>query len=335
MAIDEAMVGFKGRHGMKQYMPGKPTKWGFKVWMICDSHNGYCSGFQVYTGRSEAPGEFGLAYRVVMNLAEPYLGSYHHVYFDNFFASLQLHIDLLAKKTYVCSTLRLNRPGLPNEIRKCKLKSPGEMLKRQSGNFLATVWYDKRQVALLSTNQNPNDKLEVRENDQVISKPVAISNYTKYMGGVDRADQYRSYYPVGRESKKWWKYLSWYCINLSIVNSFILFSESVRDKRKKRYTQLDFRMDLEKGLRAGYTSRKNRIGRTPRQENLFPSNIYNIVGHALESINGRKRICRMCSKSGRRTPSGRKIETKWICKICEVPLCQACNAPFHKFYPSD
>ena len=41
LAVDEAMVPFKGRHHLKQYVPSKPTKWGFKVWTLADSTNGY------------------------------------------------------------------------------------------------------------------------------------------------------------------------------------------------------------------------------------------------------------------------------------------------------
>ena len=40
--------------------------------------------------------------------------------------------------------------------------------------------------------------------------PQSIANYTKYMGGVDLADQNRSYYGVGRESKKFWRYAKIY-----------------------------------------------------------------------------------------------------------------------------
>jgi hypothetical protein len=35
--VDEAMIGFKGRLILKQYHPGKPTKWGIKAWGIADS----------------------------------------------------------------------------------------------------------------------------------------------------------------------------------------------------------------------------------------------------------------------------------------------------------
>ena len=39
-AIDEHMVKFKGQHAMKQYMPMKPIKRGFKMWCRNDSATG-------------------------------------------------------------------------------------------------------------------------------------------------------------------------------------------------------------------------------------------------------------------------------------------------------
>ena len=50
-SIDEAMIAFKGRNSMKQYMPKKPTKRGFKVWVRAGSTNGYVSQFEFYTGK--------------------------------------------------------------------------------------------------------------------------------------------------------------------------------------------------------------------------------------------------------------------------------------------
>ena len=50
LSVDEAMVGFKGRSSLKQYMPMKSTKRGYKVWCLCDSHNGFICNFEVYTG---------------------------------------------------------------------------------------------------------------------------------------------------------------------------------------------------------------------------------------------------------------------------------------------
>ena len=53
-AIDEAMIKFKGRSSLKQYLPMKPIKRGFKVWVRADSQNGYLCNFDIYTGKEES-----------------------------------------------------------------------------------------------------------------------------------------------------------------------------------------------------------------------------------------------------------------------------------------
>ena len=50
LSVDEAMVRFKGRSSLKQYMPLKPIKRGFKIWCLCDANSGYLQEFQIYTG---------------------------------------------------------------------------------------------------------------------------------------------------------------------------------------------------------------------------------------------------------------------------------------------
>ena len=56
-----------------------------------------------------------------------------------------------------------------------------------------------------------------------IACPQAVINYTKHMGGVDVSDQKRKYYGVGRSSKKWWKFILHFILNVCLVNSFILY----------------------------------------------------------------------------------------------------------------
>ena len=48
VSVDEAMIPFKGRSTMKQYLPLKPVKRGLKVWALADSLNGYLCDFNVY-----------------------------------------------------------------------------------------------------------------------------------------------------------------------------------------------------------------------------------------------------------------------------------------------
>lgn len=49
-AIDESMIKFKGRTCLRQYMPLKPIKHGYKVWIRADE-SGYVCQFQIYTGK--------------------------------------------------------------------------------------------------------------------------------------------------------------------------------------------------------------------------------------------------------------------------------------------
>ena len=46
ISVDEAMVRYKGRSSLKQYMPKKPIKRGFKIWCLCDANGGYMQEFQ-------------------------------------------------------------------------------------------------------------------------------------------------------------------------------------------------------------------------------------------------------------------------------------------------
>ena len=53
MAVDESMVPFKGRSSMKQYMPMKPVKRGYKVWCLADSESGFVNQCDIHSERSD------------------------------------------------------------------------------------------------------------------------------------------------------------------------------------------------------------------------------------------------------------------------------------------
>ena len=70
VSIDEAMIKFKGRSSMKQYMPKKPIKRGFKVWVRRDAINGYVSELEVYARKTTEKGEKGFGKNVVEKLTD-------------------------------------------------------------------------------------------------------------------------------------------------------------------------------------------------------------------------------------------------------------------------
>ena len=49
-SVDECMIPYYGRHSSKQYIRGKPIRYGYKVWSLCTS-DGSGVWFEPYCGR--------------------------------------------------------------------------------------------------------------------------------------------------------------------------------------------------------------------------------------------------------------------------------------------
>jgi hypothetical protein len=179
---------------------------------------------------------------------------------------------LLEQETYSCGTTRANRKNWPTEFRKpniLKLKR-GKSRKMQH-DVTAVVWQDKRVVLLLSTNSDPRTDGSVtrktgKGNEEIeIVCPQAVINYTKHMGGVDVSDQKREYDGVGRSSKKWWKFILYFVLNMCLVNCFILNDLTNHPPSTAHGNrQLTFRWNLVRQLIGTLTSRK----RTCRKRSL-------------------------------------------------------------------
>ena len=218
LSIDEQMVGTKCRVGFIQYMPQKPKNFGIKIWVMAEAATGYCLQFQVYTGKSDNVKEHGLSYRVVTDLLSSYLNKNHHVYFDNFFASIALLPDLSAKNTFCCGTIRQDRGRFPENLKKAKLQR-GESVFISVNDLLAVHWKDKRDVFLVSTiHGNQIEEVLHRGEEAPITKPRMITQYNCFMNGVDRCDQYLASYSIQRKTTKWWKKLFLRFVGLCIMN---------------------------------------------------------------------------------------------------------------------
>lgn len=148
LSADEAIIKFKGRLGMKQYMPMKPVKSGIKVCVSVEASNGFVCDFQDYMGkREEGTAEQNLGY-VVHKLTQHFAGKNHHVFYDNIFSTVKLAKDLLEDNIYSCATARENRKEFPKSLAAntphIKHLRQGEALfLRKKNNIIATTWKDK------------------------------------------------------------------------------------------------------------------------------------------------------------------------------------------------
>ena len=204
-----------------------------------------------------------------------------------------------------CATTRANRKGFPKELAltnpQVKRLKQGESLFRRKDNLVATAWKDKRVVHFLSTQSNPvGDETVNRKQcdgtvNQVPSAPV-VKSYNKNMGGVDLHDQMRGYYAVGAKARKWWRYIFWFCLDVGIVNSFIL-ERKVPNHRSR--TQLKFRVELAKDLIGDFSSLRRTASSGQLVVGLWP--IPFTKGRCKRCLKRKKTFCRMdCQRCNKR-----------------------------------
>ena len=151
-SIDEAMVLFKGRSKIKQYMPMKPTKRRYKVWVRCDAKVGYAFQFDIYTGKADGSQvDVSLGGRVVSNLTQSLQGKDVHVAFDNYFSSDKLMEDIYNDGIYATATVRCNRKDLPDLAPQKSDITRGDFRWRSREHTTYIKWKDTKDVHILTT----------------------------------------------------------------------------------------------------------------------------------------------------------------------------------------
>jgi hypothetical protein len=219
LAVDEAMVLFKGRSSIKQYMPLKPIKRGYKVWCLCDSRNGLAYDYEVYLGATVGSGD-SLGEKVVLRLIEKIKGRSHEIYMDNFFSSPSLSLTLRNCQTYMIGTARVNRKGFPMALR--NTKALGKAMKRgehksiliDEGRTECLIWIDNKPVAFLNAISDPKCTSTVKRTAKDGSRlqipcPKSVELYNTFMGGVDLFDSRRKTYSCSRKAKKGYSTFCW------------------------------------------------------------------------------------------------------------------------------
>ena len=126
LCIDEQMIPFKGNSALQQYLPSKPHKYGYKVFILC-SNKGVIYEFELYTGKiqpADDASDLGASLNIVLRLAKIIPTDKHYLlYFDNWFTSLPLVCHLAKSKIFCLGTVRSNRLlgcDLSSDIKKRK-----------------------------------------------------------------------------------------------------------------------------------------------------------------------------------------------------------------------
>ena len=244
LSIDESMVPYYGRHSCKQFIRGKPIRFGYKLWVLASS-TGLPYHVEIYEGKSPNAEDVPLGERVVKTALKTCDNPVNHsVFFDNFFSSYKLLVDLDVKGFRATGTMRNNRIG------KCPLADVSDMKKRERGSYdfrsasnLEIVRWNDNSVVTIGSNAygvEPvgNAKRWIRGKGRGnITEPAVIAAYNRGMGGVDLLDRALSDLRPVIRGKKWYWPLIINTINIAFVYSWRIY----RIISGEVFSQKDFR----------------------------------------------------------------------------------------------
>lgn len=164
----------------------------------------------------------------------------------------------------------------------------------------------------------------------VVASPfhaLSLISYNVSMGGVDCGDQLQRYYHCRVKSRKFYKYIFYFLLDVSITNTFILYRNFCSSPTFN--TIKKFRLQLAKEP-IGDCSTRRRAGPGGRVICPLPLQHFpiKIAKEATEPERKRRHyVC--CSERNKRT------ETPWFCRKCNVFLCHTgahsdCFLRWHK-----
>lgn len=288
LCVDEQLVPFKGRSSLKQYLPNKPKKWGYKLFLLCDEC-GLMYNFEVYTGKIlPQPGfpDIGASGNIVLRMASVVPRDLDYIlYFDNWFCSVDLQVVL--KKVGISSVGTVREARLKG----CKLPSDKELKRKGRGSYVemettfegvnlrAVKWFDNRHVTLLSSfasalPDHPVKRFDKKTRTTVnVPRPSIVAVYNESMGGVDLMDMLVALYRIQLRSKKWYRRLFFHLLDVVVVNCWLLYRRDATAAdvpRKDQMTLLSFKADIACVLR-----QQGKVATPSRRRPFAPSRVEN------------------------------------------------------------
>ena len=321
LSVDETMVPYYGRHSTKQFIRGKPVRYGYKLWCLAAS-SGYLYHAEPYCGADTQLADTGMGKGadVVLGLLDKCsVPRGHTVYFDNLFTSLELLDALSDLGLGGCGTVRENRlGGAPFSDKKVlEKKQRGAMEWLSDGDNLVVRWNDNR-VVTVATNCEPLEPLVTasryvkKQGGRVnVEMPGPLHSYNTHMGGVDLFDQCVAGYRSTIRSKKWWWPLFQWGVDAARTNAWFLSQRHVKGQ------QLPFLRELTYVL-----IKKNTVPRPPSTfagRHQTPEDLrYDGLHHWPAELESRFHRCKVCNS-----------RTNMSCEKCAIPIHPKCMKMYH------
>lgn len=310
-------------------MKEKPVKFGIKLWVLADTSTGYTLKFFVYLGKKRTEiynMSKGLAYEVVTRLTQGLFSQGYRLFIDSFYTTLNLVKDLYKEKVYVIGAMKKNSSAMPPCFKGVdeweKIAGRGDFRWHREDKFVIVQWKDCKVVTIISPIHQ-GSKLTTCQRTfqgrtgwkkQCVKQPECIHAYNEGMFGVDKSNQYLSKYSCSLKCKfHWWKVLFFHCLDIMIVNSYIIFQEFRSEfpdqfiSFPEHFGQLEFREQLVKSLLKIET-----IERPIKADVCMPA----------FHQNSKRQRCSYCyGNSKLNGTSTASNKTMAFCEACQVSLC--------------
>ncbi|GFS08733.1 PiggyBac transposable element-derived protein 4 [Elysia marginata] len=170
-------------------------------------------------------------------------------------------------------------------------------------------------VLVLTTAHNAEvEEREIR--NKIKKKPTCIYQYNSYMGRVDVSDKQICHHAAERPTRRYWKKIFQNLLDISILNSWILFNLS----REKKMSRDKYILSIVEALCSSQPQ--------PRPQPLQPVQPLAANAHEICLLEGRKeKDCFICSdrSKDKKTSQGRK-RTRYWCPGCKVGCHPTCAA---------
>uniref|UniRef100_A0A4W6G6E2 PiggyBac transposable element-derived protein domain-containing protein n=1 Tax=Lates calcarifer TaxID=8187 RepID=A0A4W6G6E2_LATCA len=206
LAVDERMVATKAKTGMTQFMNDKPTRWGFKLFVL-----------------------------------PSYLGTGYHVYLDNFYTSPQLFFNLASMTSGVCGTYRDNRKGCPTGRKNALTRKSerGTVRWIREGSLVFVKWMDTWEVSIGSTIHPAVSREVVKRRVKEKDGHWAVKNIS-----CPALIILIQYYSTYRRTACWYRTLFLHLVDIATTSAYILHRDISASNQVKPMSHRDFQTEL-------------------------------------------------------------------------------------------
>ncbi|XP_055920499.1 piggyBac transposable element-derived protein 4-like [Eupeodes corollae] len=248
VTVDEQLLGFRGRCPFRMYIPNKPSKYGIKIPMMCDSGTSYMLNAMPYIGRATNTNGLPQGEYYLKELSRPVHGTNRNITCDNWFTSIPATKSMLLApyKLTIVGTVRSNKREIPEQLKNTRSRQVGTSMFAFDG-YLTLVSYKPKPSKMVYLLSSCDEGPIINSST---GKPEMIMFYNQTKGGVDTFDQMCSSMSCSRKTNRWPMTMFYGILNIAFVNSYIIYTHNVLLNGGRRLNRREYMKKLSSDLSA-------------------------------------------------------------------------------------